>query len=106
MKFLRWLFPTWFTAKCRHCGEVKQKRQMVQWDDCGWFCDQEEFEEFREYSIVAFTSKHSVRGNAEEELEAIKQIHFKPTTQGRFHASFDFRGQPVQVDCGSGPRFC
>lgn len=47
-RFLRWLFPDHYAevAQCRWCGSVVSKSRMVHVPLYGWFCNEQEADEF------------------------------------------------------------
>ena len=48
--FLEWLFPARYaeTAKCRECGSVVHKTRMVRDPEWGWFCNDDELDNYLE----------------------------------------------------------
>ena len=46
--FLDWLFPHRLSefAQCKYCHSIVTKSRMIWVDGYGWFCDEDEFEQF------------------------------------------------------------
>jgi hypothetical protein len=47
-RFLDWLFPQRLSefAECKYCRSTVTKSRMIWVDGYGWFCDEDEFEQF------------------------------------------------------------
>jgi hypothetical protein len=47
-RFLRWLFPAYYSevARCVKCGSIVSKTRMVKDGAYGWFCNEEERNNF------------------------------------------------------------
>ena len=50
-QFLRWIWLAYYseTATCTSCRAVVEKTRMYHDHVYGWFCNEDEFEEYTEY---------------------------------------------------------